>query len=390
MKKILVAYSGGLDTSCIVHWLKNKYNAEVYAYCGDILGLSAKEKREIEKKAIKSGAKKVFIEDLRDEFLRDFAFLSLKAGAVYEEDYFLATALGRPLLAKKLVEKARKLKIKTVAHGCTAKGNDQVRFEVSIYALAGDIEILAPVRFWEFKTREEEVAYARANKIPVAQVSKKYSIDENLWGCAIECGELEDPQNSPPESAWQWTGKKLKTKPAKLSIVFRKGVPVSVNGKKMPPIKIVEFLNKLAGSYKIGRSDLVESRIVGIKSREIYEAPAAFVLNKAHFDLERLVFGRELLHYKEKVSKDFANMVYGGRWFSPLREALTAFVEKTQDRVTGTVHLLLRPYSAAVTGRTSPFSLYKKELATYSKGDAYRREFAEGFIKLYGMDIAKK
>ncbi|MCD6412996.1 MAG: argininosuccinate synthase [Elusimicrobia bacterium] len=390
MEKILVAYSGGLDTSCMLRWLAEKYNAEVYGYCADVAGLVPSAKREIVRRGLAAGAKKVIIEDLRGEFLKDFVFPALEADAVYEGGYFLATALARPLIAKHLVEMAKKLKIKTVAHGCTGKGNDQVRFETSIYALSSNIKVLAPLRFWEFQTREDEVAYARAKKIPIETRSKKYSIDENVWGVAIECGSLEDPSVAPPADAWQMTASRPLGKERKIRISFRRGIPVSLNGKMVGSVELVSKLNRIAASYRIGRSDMVESRVVGIKSREIYEAPAAAILHAAHFDLERLILDKETLHYKEKVAKDYAWLVYSGRWFSPLREALDGFVSRSQEKITGEVSLLLKPNGFEIVGRTSPHSVYRRELATYSEGDEFNRNHAEGFIKLFSLDIAKK
>jgi len=390
VKKILIAYSGGLDTSCMLHWLKKKYKAELYAYCADLSGMSAAEKNKIIRKGLATGAKKVIVEDLRDEFMKNYVFPSLKADAVYDGEYFMATAIGRPLIAKRLAVIAEKYGIKTVAHGCTGKGNDQVRFETGLYSLLKDVEILAPLRFWEFKTREEEVAYAKKNNIPVSAGSKKYSLDENIWGVAIECGRLEDPALAPPADAWQWTGGKLKKKESRITLSFRQGIPVAINGRALKPSALVEKLNALGAAYKIGRADLIESRIVGIKSREIYESPAAKILSLAHFDIERMVLDRETLHYKEKLAKDFSLLVYNGRWFSPLREALSAFVDKTQKKVTGTVTMILRPYSVEIISRTSPNSIYSKSMATYAKGDKFDRSLAEGFIKLSCLDIAKR
>ncbi|MFH1958296.1 MAG: argininosuccinate synthase [bacterium] len=390
MKKILVAYSGGLDTSCILHWLRNKYKAKVYAYCADVAGLSRKEKSALIKKGLRTGAEKVIVEDLREEFLKDFVFPALKANAVYEGGYFLATALSRPLIAKHLVSTAKKYGIKTVSHGCTAKGNDQVRFETAVYSLACDIEVIAPLRFWELTTREQEVEYAGKNKIPVSAGSKKYSIDENIWGVAIECGQLEDTAMPPPDDAWQLTGGKVPKKESKISVSFKGGVPCGLNGKVLSSVELVGKLNDLGAQYGIGRSDIVESRVVGIKSREIYEAPAAEILTAAHTDLERLVLDKETLHYKEKLSHDFAELVYKGRWFSPLRTALTAFVESTQGGITGSVDVILRPYGFEIVSRFSPNSRYVRGLATYAEGDTFERELAEGFIKLSCLDIAKK
>ncbi|MEA2082034.1 MAG: argininosuccinate synthase, partial [Elusimicrobiota bacterium] len=367
-----------------------EYNAELYAYCADLSGMSAAEKKKIIRKGLATGAKKVIVEDLRDEFMKNYVFPSLKADAVYDGEYFMATAIGRPLIAKRLAAAAKKYGIKTVAHGCTGKGNDQVRFETGLYSLIKNVEILAPLRFWEFRTRAEEVAYARKNNIPVSAGSKKYSLDENIWGVAIECGRLEDPSLPPPADAWQWTGGKLKKKESRIKLSFKQGVPSAINGRVLSPVAIVEKLNAIGSAYKIGRVDMIESRIVGIKSREVYESPAAKILSTAHFDLERMVLDRETLHYKEKLAKDFSLLVYNGRWFSPLREALSAFVEETQKKVTGTVTMILRPYSVEIISRTSPNSIYSKSMATYAKGDKFDRTLAEGFIKLSSLDIAKR
>ncbi|MBU3955291.1 argininosuccinate synthase [bacterium] len=390
VKKILIAYSGGLDTSCMLHWLKKKYNAEIYAYCADLSGMSAAEKNKIIRKGLSTGAKKVIVEDLRNEFMQDYVFPSLKADAVYDGEYFMSTAIGRPLIAKRLAAVAKKYGIKIVAHGCTGKGNDQVRFETGLYSLLKGVEVLAPLRFWEFRTREEEVAYAKKNKIPISSGSKKYSLDENIWGVAIECGRLEDPSTPPPSDAWQWTGGKLRKKESEITVSFREGCPVALSGRTLAPVELVAKLNALGAAYKIGRADMIESRVVGIKSREIYEAPAAKILNMAHFDLERMVLDRETLHYKEKLAKDFALLIYNGRWFSPLRRALSAFVDETQKNVTGSVTMILHPYAAQIISRTSPNSIYSKSLATYAKGDKFDRSLAEGFIKLSCLDIAKR
>ncbi|MBA3052189.1 MAG: argininosuccinate synthase, partial [Candidatus Omnitrophica bacterium] len=266
MKKILIAYSGGLDTSCMLHWLKKKYNAEIYAYCADLSGMSAAEKNKIIRKGLSTGAKKVIVEDLRNEFMQDYVFPSLKADAVYDGEYFMSTAIGRPLIAKRLAAVAKKYGIKIVAHGCTGKGNDQVRFETGLYSLLKGVEVLAPLRFWEFRTREEEVDYAKKNKIPISSGSKKYSLDENIWGVAIECGRLEDPSTPPPSDAWQWTGGKLRKKESEITVSFREGCPVALSGRTLAPVELVAKLNALGAAYKIGRADMIESRVVGIKS----------------------------------------------------------------------------------------------------------------------------
>lgn len=390
MKKILVAYSGGLDTSCMLYWLKNKYKAQVYAYCADITGMTLSDKSRLIKKGLNTGAEKVIVEDLREEFLKDFVFPALKANAVYEGGYFLATALSRPLIAKHLIFTAKKYGIKTVAHGCTAKGNDQVRFETAVYSLAAGIEVIAPLRFWELTTRKQEVKYAKKHKIPVSASSQKYSIDENIWGVAIECGQLEDTALPPPGDAWQWTGGKVLKKEKKISVSFKRGVPCGLNGKVFSPVELIGKLNALGAQYRIGRSDIVESRVVGIKSREIYEAPAAKILTACHIDLERLILDKQTLHYKEKLSHDFAELTYNGRWFSPLRRALTSFVEATQGKITGSVDMILRPYNFEIVSRSSPNSGYVRCLATYAEGDSFNRDLAEGFIKLSGLDIAKR
>lgn len=386
--KIVVAYSGGLDTSIMVHWLKNNYDAEIITFTGD-LG-QTKELTGLKDKAIKSGASKVYIQDLRKEFLEDYVFPSLKAGAMYEDAYPMATSIGRPLLAKALVDVALKENANIVSHGCTGKGNDQVRFEVSVGALAPDLKIVAPLREWEFKSREEEIDYAKRNNIPVAATKENpYSIDENLWGTSIECGVLEDPMISPPEDAFQFTTspEKANQEADEVTIEFEKGIPTAVNGQAMESISLVKFLNAVGSKNAIGRIDLVENRLVGIKSREVYEAPAATILHFAHKELERLTLEKSVMHYKSLVAHEFSNLIYNGLWFSPLREALSAFVEKTQERVTGLVKVKLYKGTIRVTGRTSPYSLYDPALATYTAEDQFDHKASEGFIKIYGLPL---
>lgn len=386
--KIVVAYSGGLDTSVMVHWLKSHYDAEIITFTGD-LG-QTKELTGLKEKALKSGASKVYIEDLRKEFLEDYVFPSLKAGAMYEDAYPMATSIGRPLLAKALVDVALKEGANMVSHGCTGKGNDQVRFEVSVGALAPDLKIIAPLREWEFKSREDEIEYAKKFNIPVAATKENpYSIDENLWGTSIECGVLEDPMVAPPEDAFQST-----TSPESandngddVSIEFIEGIPVAVNGQEMESISLVKFLSAVGAKNGIGRIDLVENRLVGIKSREVYEAPAASILHFAHKELERLTLEKSVMHYKSLVAHEFSNMIYNGLWFSPLREALSAFVDKTQERVTGLVKVKLYKGTLRVTGRTSPYSLYDPALATYTAEDQFDHKASEGFIKIYGLPL---
>lgn len=386
--KIVVAYSGGLDTSVMVHWLKKNYNAEIITFTGN-LG-QTKEMINLKEKALKSGASKVIIEDLRKEFLEEYVFPALKAGAMYEDVYPMATSIGRPLLAKTLVEVARKENANMVAHGCTGKGNDQVRFEVSIGALAPDLKVLAPLRMWEFKSREEEIEYAKEHNIPVSATKKNpYSIDENLWGTSVECGVLEDPMVEPPEDAFQSTisPENANDDPEEISIEFEKGIPISVNGQETDSVSLVKFINEIGAKNAIGRIDLIENRLVGIKSREIYEAPAATILHFAHKELERLTLEKSVMHYKTLVAHEYSNLIYNGLWFSPLKEALQAFVDKTQERVTGKVKVKLYKGTIRVVGRISPYSLYDPALATYTAEDQFDHKASEGFIKIYGLPL---
>ena len=387
-EKIVVAYSGGLDTSVMVHWLKHHHDAEIITCTGN-LG-QTKESAMLHEKAMIAGASKVYHIDLRKEFLEAYAFPALQAGALYEEAYPMATAIGRPLLAKTMVEIARKEQATMIAHGCTGKGNDQVRFEVSIGALAPEINVLAPLRTWEFTSREEEIAYASRHGIPVsATVKSPYSIDENLWGTSIECGALEDPTLEPPRDAFQHT---LSPEDARddcdeVTVGFQKGIPVSIDGEEMESILLVEYLNALGARNAIGRIDLIENRLVGIKSREVYEAPAATILHFAHKELERLTLEKNVAHYKTLVSHEYANLIYNGLWHSPLRSALAAFVEKTQERVTGTVAVRLYKGTLRVIARSSPYSLYDPALATYTAEDQFDHRASEGFIKIYGLPL---
>ncbi|MBU4311543.1 MAG: argininosuccinate synthase [Candidatus Omnitrophica bacterium] len=388
-KKVVLAYSGGLDTSVAVRWLSDK-GYDVVAYMADV-GQGG-DFQKLKKRALSAGSSKVVIEDLKEEFAEDFAFQSLKAGAVYESKYLLATALSRPIIAKGMVETAKKEKAGYVAHGCTGKGNDQVRFEVTVMALAPELEIIAPLREWNMFSREEEIEYANEKGIDI-DVTKKspYSLDQNIWGISIECGVLEDPWNEPPEDAYKMTKdpKKAPNKPTYVDIEFKNGVPVKINNKKYDPVDLVVKLNEIGGKNGIGRTDLVENRLVGIKSREIYEAPGAWILHKAHKDLEALVLDRELLHFKESISLKYAELVYYGLWFTPLKKALDAFINETQKKVTGVVKMKLLKGVVSVAGRRSPYSLYKKEMATYEAGDKFDRSVAEGFIKVWGMPYKK-
>lgn len=384
--KIVVAYSGGLDTSVMVKWLKDHYDAEIITFTGD-LGQS-KELVGLEQKALNSGASKSYIIDLTKEFLEEYAFPALRAGAMYEEAYPMACSLGRPLLAKALVDVARKEGANMVAHGCTGKGNDQVRFEVSVGALAPDLGNLAPLRTWEFKSREEEIDYAKEHNIPVSVTKDNpYSIDDNIWGTAIECGVLEDPMAEPPADAYLHTvAPENAPDESELVIVeFEKGIPVAVNGKEMDSVSLVGLLNEIGGRNGIGRIDMIENRLVGIKSREVYEAPAATILHFAHKELERITLEKSVAHYKVKIAQEYSDLIYNGLWFTPLREALQAFIDKTQEHVTGLVKVKLYKGTVRISGRTSPYSLYDPALATYTAEDQFDHTASEGFIKIYGL-----
>ncbi|MCL4547644.1 MAG: argininosuccinate synthase, partial [Bacteroidetes bacterium] len=370
--KIVVAYSGGLDTSVMVKWLKDHYDAEIITFTGD-LGQS-KELVGLEQKALNSGASKSYIIDLTKEFLEEYAFPALRAGAMYEEAYPMACSLGRPLLAKTLVDIARKEGANMVAHGCTGKGNDQVRFEVSVGALAPDLSNLAPLRTWEFKSREEEIDYAKEHNIPVSVTKDNpYSIDDNIWGTAIECGVLEDPMAEPPADAYLHTvaPENAHDESELVMIEFEKGIPVAVNGKEMDSVSLVRLLNEIGGRNGIGRIDMIENRLVGIKSREVYEAPAATILHFAHKELERITLEKSVAHYKVKIAQEYSDLIYNGLWFTPLREALQAFIDKTQEHVTGLVKVRLYKGTVRISGRTSPYSLYDPALATYTAEDQF-------------------
>ena len=385
-QRIAVAYSGGLDTSVIVKWLQEKYNAEVITVTGN-LG-QKKELTGVPEKAYKTGATKVYVQDLRDEFVEDYIFPALRAGALYEFTYPMATSIGRPLLAKSLVDVARRERCTAVAHGCTGKGNDQVRFEAAIAALAPDLKVLAPLRDWEFKSREEEIAYCEKHGIPVSATKKKpYSIDENVWGTAIECGVLEDPMVEPPRDAFQRTvsPQEAPDKPTTVTIEFKRGVPVALNGKKLSGFEIIDTLNEIGGQNGVGRLDLIENRLVGIKSREVYEAPAAVILHFAHRELERLTLDKEVTHYKAKIAQDYANLIYNGLWFTPLRTSLDAFVNETQKTVNGLVKIKLYKGNVDIAGRSSANSLYDKKLATYTEEDTFDHKASEGFIKIFSL-----
>lgn len=387
-EKIALAYSGGLDTSVMIKWLKEKYDADIVAVTGN-LG-QQKEIENLESKALATGASSFSFLDLRKTFVEEYIWPALKAGALYEDIYPLATALGRPLLAKALVDVGIEEECTMLAHGCTGKGNDQVRFEVTFASLAPHMKVLAPLREWEFKSREAEIAYAKEHGIPVSATKKSpYSIDENIWGISIECGVLEDPMVPAPEDAFQITTspEKAPDKAAVIDIEFERGIPVALDGRKMDGLDLIMALNEVGAAHGVGRLDLVENRVVGIKSREIYEAPAATILHFAHRELERLTLEKSVFQYKKNISQDYANLIYNGTWFSPMREALDGFVEATQKQVTGLVRVKLFKGSVTLLGRTSPWSLYNEELATYTEADTFNHKAAEGFIQLYGLGL---
>ncbi len=388
-EKIAIAYSGGLDTSVMIKWLKDKYEgADIVAVTGN-LG-QTKEIENLESKAIKTGASSFHFVDLRKQFVEEYIWRALKAGALYEDVYPLATALGRPLLAKALVDVAVEEGCTMLAHGCTGKGNDQVRFEVTFASLAPHLKVLAPLREWEFTSREAEIAYALEHNIPVSATKKSpYSIDENIWGISIECGVLEDPMVPPPDDAFQITvsPEKAPDQPTVVDIEFIEGVPVSLDGKEMTGLDLIVRLNELGAKNGVGRLDMVENRVVGIKSREIYEAPAATILHFAHRELERLTLEKSVFQYKKNISQDYANIIYNGTWFSPMRSALDAFVNETQKPVTGLVRIKLYKGSMSLLGRNSPNSLYNEELATYTEADTFNHKAAAGFIHIYGLGV---
>lgn len=383
--KIVLAYSGGLDTSVAIRWLKEKYNSDIIAVTADVG--NERDFSVIKEKAVNAGAIKALVIDAKDTFVRHFVFPALKADALYEGQYPLATALGRPLIAKILVDVARAEGATAIAHGCTGKGNDQVRIEVGVNSLAPDISIIAPAREWGM-TREESINYAQRYGIPVpVTVSSPYSVDENLWGRSSECGVLEDPWVEPPEDAFAWTKSPAEApdSPAYVEIGFEQGTPVTIDGQKMDGVALIQKLNEMAGGHGVGRIDHIENRLVGIKSREIYEAPAAVVLLQAHKALEAMTLSKEQLRFKEKVAVEYADLVYNGLWFTSLHEDLTAYVQSTQRFVTGTVKLKLHKGASMVVGRKSPSSLYSYSLATYDKGDVFDQSASVGFIHIWGL-----
>ncbi len=385
--KVVLAYSGGLDTSVAIKWLKEKYNLDVIAVTIDVG--NERDFTAVRRKALKVGAVKAIVIDAKETFVNNCVFPALQADAIYEGQYPLATALSRPLMAKLMVDIALEEGATAVAHGCTGKGNDQVRFEVGINALAPGLKIIAPAREWGM-TREETIKYAQRYDIPIPiTVDSPYSIDENLWGKAIECGALEDPWVEPPEDAYTWTKSPAKApnKPSYVEIGFDKGTPITIDGQKLDGISLIQRLNELAGEHGVGRIDHVEDRLVGIKSREIYEAPAAVVLLQAHQALEAMTLSKDQLRFKQKVAVEYADLIYNGLWFTSFHQDLAAYVQSSQRFVSGTVRLKLFKGTCSTVGRQSPFSLYNYSLATYDKGDQFDQSAAPGFIHIWGLPV---
>jgi argininosuccinate synthase len=388
MDKIVLAYSGGLDTSIIIPWLKENYAYEVIACCVD-LG-QGEELDQIQEKAIKSGASKIYIEDLQEEFVKDYIFPVLKSGAIYEKKYLLGTSFSRPLIAKKLVEIARQEKAVAICHGATGKGNDQVRFELSIKALNPELKIIAPWREWDIRSREDAIDYATAHGIEVPVSKEKiYSRDRNLWHISHEGGDLEDPANEPNNDLYVLTvpPELAPDKPSYVEVGFEKGVPVSLDGKPYGPVELIKELNQLGGVNGVGIVSMVEDRLVGMKSRGVYETPGGTILYQAHEELERLTLDRRTLEFKELVAQKYAQLVYDGYWFSKIRYALDAFIEETQKTVSGKVRMKLYKGSCAAVAASSPYSLYSGELATFGADEIYSHQDAQGFINLFALPL---
>lgn len=388
-EKVVLAYSGGLDTSIIIPWLKENFDYEVIAVAGNVG--QGKELEPLNEKAIKTGASKIYIEDLREEFVTDFIYPTVKAGAVYEGKYLLGTSFARPVIAKRLVEIAKKEGAVAICHGCTGKGNDQVRFELTIKALAPHLKIIAPWRMWDIKSREEEIDYAAARGIDVP-VSKEdnYSKDKNMWHLSHEGMDLENPWNEPQYDKileLMTTPEKAPDKPAYVELEFEKGIPVKIDGKAYGPVEMIETLNRLAGENGVGIADIVEDRLVGMKSRGVYETPGGTLLYAAHRELEYITLDRRTQAFKAIVANQFADLVYDGNWYTPLREALSAFVDSTQETVTGTVRLKLYKGNVMPAGAKSPYSLYDEDIATFSEDEVYNQKDAEGFINLFGLPV---
>ena len=395
IKKVVLAYSGGLDTSIIIPWLKENYdNCEVVAVSGDVG--QGTELDGLEEKALKTGASKLYIEDLKEEFITDFIYPTMQAGAVYEGEYLLGTSFARPIIAKRIVEIAKAEGADAICHGCTGKGNDQVRFELTIKAFAPEMAIIAPWREWDIKSRDEEIDYAEAHNIPL-KINREtnYSKDKNLWHLSHEGLDLEDPANEPQYNKPGFlemgvSPEQAPDQPTYVTLHFEKGVPTMVDGKEMKPVEMMEYLNKVGGENGVGLCDLVENRLVGMKSRGVYETPGGTILYRAHQVLETICLDRDTQHYKELVANRYAELVYFGQWFTPLREALAAFVSETQKTVTGDVKLKLYKGNIINAGVTSPYSLYSEEIATFNEDHVYDQKDSAGFINLFGLPISAR
>jgi argininosuccinate synthase len=388
-KKVALAYSGGLDTSIIIPWLKENYGCEVVAVCGDI-GQGGDELTGLEEKARKTGASEVEVADMREEFVRDYLWKLVRSGGVYEHKYLLGTSIARPLLAKRQVEAALARGCDALAHGCTGKGNDQVRFELTYKALAPELPVIAPWREWDIISREDAIEYAKKHNVPIAQSTTKiYSRDRNIWHISHEGGELEDPANAAPDHIWMLSAspKDAPNQPEDVTVAFEKGIPVSVNGQKKSAVELLEQLNEIGGRNGVGRIDLVENRFVGMKSRGCYETPGGTILMAAIRELESLTLDRATLHYKQKLAIDYAELVYAGLWFTPLREALDAFFESVSETTTGEVTMRLYKGNLDPVSRKSPHSLYSLKIASFTMGADYDQKDARGFINLIGLPI---
>ncbi|HZS54586.1 MAG TPA: argininosuccinate synthase [Bryobacteraceae bacterium] len=389
-KKVALAYSGGLDTSIIIPWLKEHYGCDIVAVCGDI-GQGGEELDGLKEKARKTGASEVYVEDMREEFVSDYLWKLVRSGAVYENKYLLGTSIARPLLAKRQAEVALKTGCDALAHGCTGKGNDQVRFELTYKAIAPQLPVIAPWREWDIVSREDAIEYAKKHKVPIAQSTTKiYSRDRNIWHISHEGGELEDPANAAPEHIWMLSKSPADApnKPAEVTVGFKAGIPVSLNGQhQLSGVALLEELNKIGGEHGVGRIDLVENRFVGMKSRGCYETPGGTILMAAVRELEALTLDRNTLHYKQKLALDYAEMVYNGLWFTPLREALDVFFAKIAEPVTGEVTMRLYKGNLEPVSRKSPNSLYDLNIASFTMGESYDQKDAQGFINLIGLPM---
>jgi len=388
-EKILLAYSGGLDTSIIIPWLLEHYDCEVIAMAGEV-GIGVDE-AFLKQKALSCGATACFVEDIAEEFITDYIYPTMKAGAMYEGKYLLGTSFARPVIAKRMVEVAHREGCTTIAHGCTGKGNDQVRFELTVKALAPELKIIAPWRLWDIKSRDEEIDYANARNIPVPVTKKdNYSMDENLWHLSHEGMDLENPANEPQYDKilkLMVSPEQAPDKATYIELTFDKGIPVAVDGKKLDPVSMLKYMNEVAAKNGVGIVDMVENRLVGMKSRGVYETPGGTVMYAAHRELELLTLDRDTLHYKDIVAQRYAELVYFGQWFHPLREALAAFVDKTQETVSGNVRLKLYKGNCMPAGTTSPFSLYDEAIATFAEDDVYDQKDATGFINCFGLPM---